>query len=50
MYLFAGLLESIEIKGGIGIKWMHEKKIQPAITCTKLTLETLEQDVQYVQS
>ena len=23
---------------------------QPAITCSKLTLETLEQDVKYVQS
>ena len=50
MYLYAGLLETIEIKGGIGIKWIHEKKNQPAITCTKLTLETLEQGVQYVQS
>ena len=26
------------------------KKIQPAITCSKLTIETLEQGVKYVQS
>ena len=26
------------------------KKIQPAITCSKLTVETLEQGVKYVQS
>ena len=25
------------------------KKIQPAITCSKLTIETLEQGVKYVQ-
>ena len=26
------------------------KAIQPAFTCSKLTIETLEQDVKYVQS
>ena len=28
-------------------KWVATK---PAITCSKLTIETLEQDVKYVQS
>ena len=27
--------------------WAH---IQPAVTCSKLTIETLEQGVKYVQS
>ena len=29
---------------------MLGKATQPAITCSKLTIETLEQDVKYVQS
>ena len=28
----------------------HIKKTQPAITCSKLTIQTLEQGVKYVQS
>ena len=33
------------------LKFVKNTKIsQPAITCSKLTIETLEQDVKYVQS
>ena len=28
----------------------HNVLIQPIITCSKLTIETVEQDVKYVQS
>ena len=30
--------------------WNEELITQPAITCSKLTIETLEQGVEYVQS
>ena len=30
--------------------WVSEELIQPAFTCSKLTIDTLEQDVKYVQS
>ena len=30
--------------------WIKEGLSQPAITCSKLTIETLEQGVKYVQS
>ena len=30
--------------------WLMNKTTQPAITCSKLTIETLEQGVKYVQS
>ena len=29
---------------------LERRGTQPAITCSKLTIETLEQDVKYVQS
>ena len=32
------------------IFWKISHYYQPAITCSKLTIETLEQDVKYVQS
>ena len=54
LHIFSGVstvdFEYVFVCRFTGIKWMHEKKNQPAITCTKLTLETLEQGVQYVQS
>ena len=28
----------------------HQRNIQPAFTCSKLTIETLEQSMKYVQS
>ena len=31
-------------------KPMHHHRSQPVITCSKLTIETLEQSVKYVQS
>ena len=31
------------------LKNARQFRIQPAITCSKLTIETLEQDVKYVQ-
>ena len=34
----------------ININSMSEKDTRPAITCSKLTIETLEQDVKYFQS
>ena len=38
-------------KWGKYIKKNHSKdKTQPAFTCSKLTIETLEQGVKYVQS
>ena len=32
------------------INWLYAYTPQPAFTCSKLTLETLEQGVKYVQS
>ena len=32
------------------ISFKSFRSTQPAITCSKLTIETLEQDVKYVQS
>ena len=29
---------------------MHDERSQPAFNCSKLTIETLEQGVKYVQS
>ena len=47
--LFGKQLEKIELQ----LTWIYFCKIdtsQPAFTCSKLTIETLEQGVKYVQS
>ena len=41
-----GTVEKVKVKLVTKIK----KPSQPAITCSKLTIETLEQGVKYVQS
>ena len=40
----------VDIFGGHSIFNFKKKTAQPAITCSKLTIETLEQGVKYVQS
>ena len=42
--------EKAEIFNSSFVKECSLIKTQPAITCSKLTTETLEQDVKYVQS
>ena len=40
-------MEKIEINESIGTKWVNTK---PTIRCSKLTIETLEQGMKYVQN
>ena len=42
-------LNAQRIKGGVRVRG-GRSRAQPAITCSKLTIETLEQGVKYVQS
>ena len=44
-------VQGIQIEYQLGLVPLKSKIItQPAITCSKLTIETLEQDVKYVRS
>ena len=40
-------MKKIEINESIGTKWVNT---QPTIICSKLTIETLEQGMKYVQN
>ena len=42
--------KTVECKNIITLFFLSKDSTQPAITCSKLTIETLEQDVKYVQS
>ena len=54
------VLERIEVNGNIDMKWVKNNTkfgyplfpypIQPVFTCSKLTIETLEQGVKYIQN
>ena len=49
-FLNLSLLQDIQYDTGEILLKHHPSFSQPAITCLKLTIETLEQGVKYVQS
>ena len=48
--LFIKIYDYLYLNNCYVLPWIYSYATQPAITCSKLTIETIEQGVKYVQS